>query len=59
MDLHHVLLFLEEVAALLDADVEANVFQQKHEDMLKSSTQIIKENIDALAQRERTHTYHI
>ncbi len=55
MDLHHVLLFLEEIAALLDADVEANVFQQKHEDMLASSTQIIQENIDALAPRNQTN----
>ena len=53
-ELLFILNFLDEVEALLDADVACDVFMQKHEDLLASSKQIIKEKLgDETTTRQR------
>ena len=55
-DLRYLMNFVDEVDALLDADIEGIVFHNKHEAMVKSCRQLLKEKINEAKDRSRAGT---
>jgi hypothetical protein len=52
-DLRYLMNFVDEVDALLDADIEGIVFHNKHEDMVKVCRQLLKGKINEAKDRAR------
>lgn len=55
-DLRYLMNFVDEVDALLDADVEGIVFHNKHEDMVKVCRQLLKAKINEAKDRKQAGT---
>jgi hypothetical protein len=47
-DLMHLNLLIEELEALVDADVDCDIFMAQHVDLIASCKQIIKEKLSAI-----------